>query len=470
MHSIASTLTALTISLLLAAGAASPASAQDYDREHKKPSRAQRKQKRVSKTAQKAKEARVTENGGERISYQQIFKNPDDIDLNFRYAKQQIADGNLKGASVTLERILMVNPALPRVRLLMAVVFFRLDNLHEAKRELDAVKDLPMPASLKEEVDEYLRLIASRMRSLNFTGRFSAAFQYDTNRNAAPNSNQRLFGNVPLDLVTGRKEDDIGYIGIARIGATYDPGSQAGHELFFNYSYYRAEQVEISIIDLQAHSWDGGFTYKSRFGDFSVGPVFGYVTLDANKPYLRTRAGRLTWKRVLGKTIALDASFKTGFEEFIISRPNLTVAEERTGYRTEFRLGGGYVLAPAHYVTLHYNFVDKDARKEYNAYYRHGIRGSHQWLLGKGRFVLSSVAASVDQYRLADFAIASGARSDNIVRVGLTYGTPLDFAHKSLKNLILTANYGMFHSFSNITNYEYTNHTLNVMFTYKFDY
>ena len=50
----------------------------------------------------------------------------------------------------------MVDPALPRVRLLLAVVHLRLDNLFEAQRELNAVRSEQMPESLKDEIDEYL--------------------------------------------------------------------------------------------------------------------------------------------------------------------------------------------------------------------------------------------------------------------------------------------------------------------------
>ena len=73
---------------------------------------------------------------GEDVTFEQVLADPDNIDLNFRYAETQIRKGDVRGASATLERILLIEPDLPRVRLLYAIVQFRLENLAEAEREL----------------------------------------------------------------------------------------------------------------------------------------------------------------------------------------------------------------------------------------------------------------------------------------------------------------------------------------------
>lgn len=51
-----------------------------------------------------------------------VLKDPGTLDLACRYAQTQIRKGDLLGASPTLERILLVRPDLPRVRVLYAVV------------------------------------------------------------------------------------------------------------------------------------------------------------------------------------------------------------------------------------------------------------------------------------------------------------------------------------------------------------
>jgi hypothetical protein len=53
-----------------------------------------------------------------KVTYADILANPDDIELNLAYAQNQIADGNVLGASATFERILLLKPDHARARLL----------------------------------------------------------------------------------------------------------------------------------------------------------------------------------------------------------------------------------------------------------------------------------------------------------------------------------------------------------------
>ena len=72
--------------------------------------------------------------GADKISYADVLKDPDNVDLNFRYAKAQLERGDVRGAAGTLERILLVTPDLPSVRMVYAIVLFRLDSMDEAER------------------------------------------------------------------------------------------------------------------------------------------------------------------------------------------------------------------------------------------------------------------------------------------------------------------------------------------------
>src|SRR5690606_33117951 len=49
---------------------------------------------------------------GPRVTLEQVLAAPDDLELNYRFAQTQIADGDLRGAMSTLERILLTRPEL----------------------------------------------------------------------------------------------------------------------------------------------------------------------------------------------------------------------------------------------------------------------------------------------------------------------------------------------------------------------
>ncbi len=147
-----------TLALWLAA-VSGPAAAQSQVpavQEQQRPAQGLRETERAERAFKAAEELRPLE-AGERVTYADVLQHPDDVELNYLYAQSQVESGDLRGAAATLERILLLAPDLARVRLLYAVVLFRLDNLNEAEREFRTVSELPMPDSLREEVDSLPR-------------------------------------------------------------------------------------------------------------------------------------------------------------------------------------------------------------------------------------------------------------------------------------------------------------------------
>src|SRR5262245_18416589 len=95
-------------------------------------------QRDATQAAREAAKRRAGE--GEDVTWEQVMARPDDLDLNYRFAQTQVRQGNLKGAAGTLERMLLVNPNLPKIRLFYALVLFRLGDLNESERELRILK------------------------------------------------------------------------------------------------------------------------------------------------------------------------------------------------------------------------------------------------------------------------------------------------------------------------------------------
>ena len=139
------------------------------------------------------------------MTYADILANPDDIELNLAFAQNQIADGNVQGASAAYERILLIQPENARVRLLYAIVLFRLDSLKEAERELKTVGKLKMAAGLRSQIDYYLQQIKLRSKATRYAFMVSAGGQYDWNKNSARHraSFLRLIFWAPWMTMTG---------------------------------------------------------------------------------------------------------------------------------------------------------------------------------------------------------------------------------------------------------------------------
>jgi tetratricopeptide (TPR) repeat protein len=167
-----------------------------------------------------------------KVTFADILANPDDIELNLAYAQNQIADGNVQGASATYERILLIQPENARVRLLYAIVLFRLDSLKEAERELLTISKLKMPAGLRSQIDHYLKQIKLRSKATRYSFMVSAGGQYDWNKNSAPSSNQLLVADL-LGTLDGddRRTHDYNYNLSTRLEFSHDLEYQDRHRL-----------------------------------------------------------------------------------------------------------------------------------------------------------------------------------------------------------------------------------------------
>ncbi|MBI5883660.1 MAG: hypothetical protein HZB91_11220 [Elusimicrobia bacterium] len=80
---------------------------QDIGRQTAEPE--QRKQV-VSEVDQASEETRKRQLGqaGSEVTYEQVMADPDNIELNYRYALSRVGRGDLRAAASTLERILLV--------------------------------------------------------------------------------------------------------------------------------------------------------------------------------------------------------------------------------------------------------------------------------------------------------------------------------------------------------------------------
>lgn len=451
---------------LLIAFAVLPARSQDLNEDARKSARETEASASAEKNAAAAKARKPLEGAGA-VTYEEVLAKPDDVDLNYRWAKRQVEIGDIKGASATLERILMVKPGLTRVRLTYAIILFRLDNMAEARRELEAVK-AKSSGAVRTEAEAFIKRVEGRTRLTHAHATLGVGYEYSDNRNAGPASNQRLFRGVPLNLTTGRATDDTSVLFLAGAGLRREFQGQLGKALFADFSYYRAEQTTLNTLDLQAYSFSAGAELK--LGRYTVTPtaLFDHVRL-SEETYLRTRGMRLRFDRPVNKRIALYAVGQVLANDHIRTT-DIPTATERTGNESTLRGGAQFVLTPTQRLGAEVGYQQKDARKMYNAYERNSFSLTHTWLVGKGRFLLSGLGVDLDRFLAPDLSISSGERADDKTRVFWTFGQPLGVLGKFFEPLLFTATYEYLHANSNILNYGYTNNKVNGMLIYRWEH
>ena len=121
------------------------------------------------KLAAEIKTKSITINGEEKlipgssdknITYMQILQNPNDLDLNLKYAKQQSDVGNFKQTIATLERLNMLYPGNLEIKLYLLSVLVSADSPNKALTVIEEIKtnedvtaeDLATVSEIEEEM------------------------------------------------------------------------------------------------------------------------------------------------------------------------------------------------------------------------------------------------------------------------------------------------------------------------------
>ena len=120
------------------------------------------------------------------VTYMQILQNPNDLDLNLKYAQQQGKMGNFKQTISTLERLNMLYPDNVEIKLYLLSVLVQVDSPEKANTIIEEMKlrrDLdPEDLETLIEIEEELR---DREPSLwNLTADISTGVVYTDNVNS----------------------------------------------------------------------------------------------------------------------------------------------------------------------------------------------------------------------------------------------------------------------------------------------
>ena len=435
---------------------------------------APRRASEIQETGREAESQRLLRPDRE-VTYEDILRNPDDIDTNFAYAQIQIARGDVRSAAATLERILLINQDLPRVRLLYAIVLFRLDNLDEAERELRAVRPMEMPPSLRAELDRYLEQIELRRKRTRYAMTASLGFQYDWNRNSAAASGVNLISDLPGNLDGhSRRKQDQSLNAVTRFDVTHDLGYQARHRFNGSLTYYRGEQVHLSELDLQAASGEIGGVYDAA-PTAIIPTLYGRRIMLANQFYSYNQGANLRAEHQITGELQ---GFVFGEAERQIYRSiaESTSAREKTG--PQFTVGGGfnYALNSEMKVGIELSSIRKRAARNYNSYDGEAVTLSHTWLLGAGQFLLSSLGGEIDRYEEGDPSVSEMSRRDRIGRLRVTYGVPVaaladpEGTIPFLRDLTFTVSGEAIRQSSNLTNYTYNNRRASIGLSKRWEF
>jgi hypothetical protein len=190
--------------------------------------------------------------------FQRILKNPTDLDATFKHAEVSAALGDFEAAIGSLERMLFFNPDLPRVRLELGVLYFRLGSYELSRSYFEsAIASRDTPAEVRVRVNAYLAEIEKRLNPNQLSVFAQTGARYQTNANAGPGGSLvRVLGfDATLDREFVRAPD-WNWFAQAVARHVLDFGNQRGDAWETTVAAYLSRhdqfvRLDTSLIDVQ---------------------------------------------------------------------------------------------------------------------------------------------------------------------------------------------------------------------------
>lgn len=376
-----------------------------------------------------------------RAEYEALFQrslaSPGDLDASFRFAEAATAVGDFEAAIGALERMLFFNPNLPRVRLELGVLYFRLGSFEMARSYFTAaIAGADTPNDVRVRVNAFLSEIERRVKPNQWSVFVQTGLRHQTNANAGPSST--LVRALGFDAVLGsqfRRKADWNWFGLTAIRHVYDFENQRGDVLETQLLGYYSSQnkfnalntglVEVNFgprLALLPDAWLGS----------SIKPyaLAGKVSL-GDKPYLSSWGGGIALAFPVNLAV-IEPGIEVRQRVYEDSR-DYRNAKEQTGQLTSFYVNGnGAIIDTLRWqarLAVHRN----EARFAYNSYDQTTFDISFpyeftaSWLPSPRRWTVApSFGVSRTRYDAPNPIVDPVAvRRDNEWRTGLSLDAPL---------------------------------------------
>jgi|TARA_Y100000294_G_scaffold48559_1_gene45476 hypothetical protein len=398
------------------------------------------------------------------ITYMQILQNPNDLDLNLKYARQQEKAGNHKQTISTLERLNMLYPDNIEIKLYLLSVLVQADSPNKALTLIEEIKEKDLTASDLETVNEIKEELKSGQepKLWNFYANFSTGAIQNNNVNSV--SKTRLQDSS--DSVTGfnTAKFDRTYTGSLGLTATRLLGKASS--LIINVSGTGSNQEHDRTDDFT----DYGMTLSldTSLGNQSLSP---YLILTKQDP--KTDADNFSLMYGIGGYFQVGDrnSFSYGYN-YTDSKAdhNLSdsTADETNAIGHGYSLGHDFAVNSIFSTSTSIGYSDSDAKDDTNDYETYDLVLSLNLAFPFADISIGD-ALSLNDYKKKDTSINSNIlRSDLTNTFDIMLTKPLgDFFPRIDPNrsFFINLSYEKVISESNIKNYDYLSNSYSISFS-----
>jgi len=220
-------------------------------------------------------------------AFQEMLKKPADLDVLFKFAGLASQTGDLEGAISALERMLLINPDIPRVRLELGVLYYRLASYEVARTYLEgALKSPNLPPEVRQRAEEFMAQIVKQEQPSHFSGEAFIGWRYQSNANLGPaTANVLLFGSLSTLNQSSVGTPDWGVVSSLQVRHSYDFGRQDKSSLETIFTAYANRQFQVSTANVSLLDLNSGPRFQifaGKFDDITLKPFVALGSIWVN--------------------------------------------------------------------------------------------------------------------------------------------------------------------------------------------
>ena len=322
-------------------------------------------------------------------AFEAMLADPTNTDKAFAFAEAAVAVGDLDGAIAALERILLVDPDRPDIKIRLGELYERIGapeiaQLYLAGEEsaiLGGLEGRAVPPEIRDRARALVERAERERAALarhRFYGSVFLGGRYETNANAGPGSNRiRVFGfEGPFLDDQDTEQADFSAVATSDLHYAYDFGKQAGHALEADVSLFGSRYAQ----ETQVNTWLVDFELGPRF---FIGPIgqpvaslrpFGeatYVSLD-DETYLSGFGGGLNGRLYPLPNVIVEVTGRVLSQNFDNTKDQPS-GSDQTGTYATLRPGVTWQVLPLTLLSLDGLYGHNDADEDFELFDEYGV-------------------------------------------------------------------------------------------------
>jgi hypothetical protein len=197
------------------------------------------------------------------LLFQRMLRRPTDIDLILEFARVSTLAGDLEGAIMAYERLLVIDANLPRVQFELAFLYHRL-NSHDLARSYaeQALASPDLPADVRERLQPLMSEIDRTSGRRAWSASLTLGARYQTNANAGPGGGSVRSLGQDISLSSGQAGRHDWNAFLAASGRHIHGVGDGDSAIDSTVSLYASRQVDTARLHYSSLDARSGYRFR----------------------------------------------------------------------------------------------------------------------------------------------------------------------------------------------------------------